>query len=110
MRTWRDRYQAELKKCGQERSDKITIKEMPTKKRGRPMLLDDELDWQVQAYLVRLRGSGCAVNFSIVLGAAKGIVMKHDSNLLDTNGGPISLKKSWAHHLLTRMGMVKLFY
>jgi len=71
------------------------------------MLLGDELDRQVQAYLLRLREAGCVVNSEIVLGAARGIVMKHDSNLLDTNGGPIALKKGWANHLLTRLEMVK---
>ena len=109
VRTWRDSYQAELKKrtCGQAGLDNTTIKQLPSKKRGRPMLLGDELDRQVQAYLLRLREAGCVVNSAIVLGAARGIVMKHDSNLLDTNGGAISLKKGWANHLLTRMGMVK---
>ena len=57
------------------------------------MLLRDELDWQVQAYLWRLRAAGCVVNSAIVLGAARGVVMKHDSNLLDTKGSLISLKK-----------------
>ena len=109
VRTWRDSYQAELKKRtrGQAGLDNTTIKQLPSKKRGRPMLLGDELDRQVQAYLLRLREAGCVVNSEIVLGAARGIVMKHDSNLLDTNGGPIALKKGWANHLLTRMGMVK---
>ena len=70
------------------------------------MLLGDELDRQVQAYLLRLHDAGCLVNSEIVLGAAKGIVMKHDSNLLDNNVGQ-SLKKGRANHLLTRLEMVK---
>ena len=69
MWTWRDHYQAELKKCGRDQaeSDKIAVKEMPSKERGRPVLLGNELDQQVQAYLVKLRESGHAVNSSIVL-------------------------------------------
>ena len=96
VRTWRDSYQAELKKrtCGQAGLDNTTIKQLPSKKRGRPMLLGDELDRQVQAYLLRLREAGCVVNSAIVLGAARGIVMKHDSNLLDTNGGQSLLRRA----------------
>ena len=32
---------------------------------------------------------------------------KHDSNMLSANRGPITLKKTWANWLLSRMGMVK---
>ena len=58
-----------MKKCGRDQaeSDKIAVKEMPSKERGRPVLLGNELDQQVQAYLVKLRESGHAVNSSIVL-------------------------------------------
>ena len=75
VRSWRDSYQAELKKCkyDQRGLDKVAVKEIPSKKRGHPMLLGEELDRQVQAYLLRLRESGCVVNSSIVLGAARGI-------------------------------------
>ena len=33
--------------------------------------------------------------------------MKHDSNLLDINGGSNCSLTSWANHQLTRMGMIK---
>lgn len=78
---------------------------LPAKKKGRPFLLGDELGRQVQAYvMMRLRDAGCVVNSTIVISTATGMVKKHDSNLLATNGGPLTLKKSWANCLLSCIG------
>ena len=57
------------------------IKELPEKKRGRLLLLGDELDKQVKSYIRYLRERGAVVNTAIVLGVAQGIVRNHDSNL-----------------------------
>ena len=61
----------------------------------------------MQAYIWRVREAGGIITSSIVIAAARGLVTKHDSSLLDINGGPISLKKNWANSLLSRMGLVK---
>ena len=74
------------------------------------MLLGDELNRQVQAYLLRLCEAGCVVNSSIVLSAASGIVMKHASNLLDTNGGPISIKSLYPFLMTTPVEKPALNY
>ena len=79
---------------------KIDVDELPTKKRGRPFLLGEDLDRQVRAYLTHLQTA-------ITLGVAEGIVKNEDSNLLATNSGHIVLTKHWAKWLLTRMGFVK---
>ena len=50
---------------------------------------------------------GAVVNSAVVMGAAEGIVMSKDANLLACNGGGINLTKDWAKSLLRRMGMVK---
>ena len=76
-------------------------------KRGRPLLLGEELDQQVQAYLLEYRRNATAVDTTIVIGCAQGLVKDYDSNLLEANGGPIALTKSWAKYLLSRMGFVK---
>ena len=80
---------------------------MPRKKEGRPLLLPDELDHQVQEYLKELRKRGVAINSSIVIATAQGIIMNKDANLLSCNGGCISLTIDWAKSLMTRMGFVK---
>ena len=107
VRTWRDSYTAKLNLRVKRKEDKIDIEELPTKKRGCPFLLGEDLDRQVQAYLTYLRSTGSPVNTAITLGVAEGIVKNEDSNLLATNGGHIVLTKYWAKGLLTRMGFVK---
>ena len=83
------------------------MKELPNRKRGRPLVLGEELDQQVQAYLLEYRRNATVVNTAIVIGCAQGLVKDHDSNLLEANGAPIALTKSWAKYLLSRMGFVK---
>ena len=83
------------------------MKALPEKKRGRPLLLEEELEMQVRAYLTTLRENGAVVNTAIAIACAEGIVRNKDSNLLAPNGGHIALTKHWGRHLLRRMGYVK---
>ena len=106
VRTWRDKYLKELerkRKAGEE----MVVHELPEKKRGRPCLLSDELDKQVQSYLLQLRDNGSVVNTNVAIACALGLVKHHDSNLLKCNGGHLELSKSWAKYLMQRMGFVK---
>ena len=52
----------------------LSIKELPTKKTGRPLMLGKDLDEQVQAYLKERGRIGGVVNAAIVMVSAKGIV------------------------------------
>ena len=70
-------------------------------------MLGQELNRQVQAYLILLHEAGGVVNTSIAIAAAMGIVRRHDSNLLAVNSGHIMLTKHWGQYLLQRMGYVK---
>lgn len=54
-----------------------------------------------------MRVNGAAVNTAIAVACAEGIIKNHDSNLLASNGGHITLTKYWGKHLLNRMGFVK---
>ena len=54
-----------------------------------------------------MRAKGAVVNTAIVMACAEGVVMHHDSNLLDINGGHITITKDWAKSLLFRIGYVK---
>lgn len=81
--------------------------ELPNKKIGRPLLISEELDRQVQEYLRYLREQGSAVNSAIAIATAEGVVRSVDANLLACNGGGINLTKPWTRALLGRMGMVK---
>ena len=97
-------YKSELKR---KRAEPSKITELPPKKRGRPLLLGEELDKQVKAYLLSLRSCGAVVNTAITLTCAHGIVVNEDANLLDCNGSHISLTKHWTENSLHRIGFVK---
>ena len=56
------------------------------KKQGRPLLLGKKLDRQVQDYIKYLRKRGTAVNTSMVMASAEGIVKSKDATLLKDGG------------------------
>ena len=93
-------YLSELKKGSFETShssesggDSKVVQQLPSKKKGRPLLLGEELDKQVCDYLQVLRNNGAAVNTAIVIACGDGIVRSKDVNLLAINGGSITLSK-----------------
>ena len=85
----------------------MTITSLPAKRRCRPLLLGEELDQKVQQYLRAIRKSGGAVSTAIVLGAARGIILKTNRTLLAEYGGHVVLTKDWAKTLMQNMGFVK---
>ena len=71
------------------------------------MLLGEEMDGQLRAYISKMRVNGCPINTAIVIATGQGIVKDYDSNLLSENGGHLNLTKDWAKNLLKRMNYVK---
>ena len=84
-----------------------TVKALPTKDQGRPLLLGQEIDKIVQEYVNNLRIAGAPVTTAIVMGAAKGIVAAKNCSLLKENGGHLEITNTWAMSLLKRMNYVK---
>ena len=72
VRGWRNAYTLELKARKRAGKD-IDVKTLPAKKVGRPPLLDEEIDKEIQKYLLMLREAGGAVNDAIARSAAVGI-------------------------------------
>ena len=109
VRTWRNKYLSELKTSRKSKGEgeDVVVEKLVEKKQGRPFLLGEELDKQVQAYLSDFREGATVVNTAIAIGCVQGLVKHYDSNLLECNGGPIVLTKSWAKSLLQRMGSIK---
>ena len=75
------------------RVEPTEITELPPKKRGCPLLLEEELDEKFKAYLLSLCSCGAVVKTAITLACAEGIVVNEDASLLNVNGGHISLSK-----------------
>ena len=64
---------------------------MPTKVRGRPIILGEKLDHKVKMFVKNLRASGAIVNTTIVIAAARGIVEAENRALLAENGGHLDI-------------------
>ena len=59
------------------------VTSLPTKQRGRPLLLGSTLDSQNKEYIIALRATAGVVNTAIVLAAAEGNVAASDCSLLN---------------------------
>ena len=109
--TWKSKYVTELdckQKAGDfEASGALVVDTLPLKKRGRPLLLGNELDDQVKCYIKDARAAGTPIDTTVVMASGEAIVRKTDKNLLKENGGPIDITKTWAKLLLSRLGFVK---
>ena len=99
-----------LKELTKRKNDELPeVKEFPPKKRGRPLLVGNKLDAQVQLYVKELQNNGAVINIAIVMATAEGLVQHHDVNLLAKHRGPIAIIKHRARSLFLRMqGMLKL--
>ena len=107
MRGWKNSYLRELQERKHSGDDDVAITELPPKKTGRPLLLDEQTDREVQMYLLSLREAGGVVNCAIARASATGIIRRKNSNWLACNGGHILLTKDWSRYLLERMNFVK---
>ena len=112
VRGWVKQYRNELPRAAGELSSETPtgagiVEKLCEKKRGRPLLIGEDLESQVQEFIREVRASGGVINTAITLAAAKGIVLARDANMLSESGGYLSLTSNWAKRLMSRMGLVK---
>ena len=87
------RFEAEyLQALARKRETKDpTVKMLPMKSQGRPLLLGKELDESMQEYIKATRVARGVVNTAIVMAAAMGIVSLSDFMKLKSHGGHIEV-------------------
>ena len=54
-----------------------------------------------------MRSRGTPVGSNIVIGVARGILLKHNRSALKEFGGTVQLSKGWAKQVIHRMGFTK---
>lgn len=81
--------------------EELIVDVLPSKKRGRPVLLGEKLDKHLQQLIITMRTRGTPIGTSVVIGIGQGILMKYKSNC------DIKLNKEWARSVLRRMGFTK---
>ena len=67
------------------------VSEMPTKKRGRPTKLPEELMTKTVSIIKALRLKSAPVSYAVTNAVAKGVIISHDRCLLVEHGGHIKL-------------------
>ena len=85
VRRFKNEYERAIKeqlKSGE--SGGSSVKALPTKPMGRPLLIGEEADRQVRDYVRFLRDSGSAVDTSVVIATGEGVLASIDANLLKT--------------------------
>ena len=109
VRDWKKIYERVLKeKCAiAEPGDEVTVLSLPCKPRGRPTLLGENLDKDLQQLVLELRSRGSPISTSVVLGLGRGLLLKHNKRMLVEFGGSIQLNKEWARSVFRRMGFTK---
>jgi len=77
------------------------IPTLPLNKTGRPLLIGEELDQQVQEYIKYFRETviGAVVNTDVMIATGNGILMSKDANLLSS----ITLAKAWAKYCIIEL-------
>ena len=107
VRLFKKKYCEEVQRHRIPGTEFKELTSLPERKRGRKVMLGEQLDGKVQAYIKALRGAGTPIGSNIVMAAAEGIVRAYDRTLLVDHGGTIAMTKTWALSLLGRMGYVK---
>ena len=79
---------------------------LPPKKRGRPVLLGDDVDQKLQLYVRKVREGGEVITARILIAAARGIIAACNHSSLVEFGGHVQLSRHWAYSLLHRMKFV----
>ncbi len=99
VRSFKRLYIEEVSKKRRAGESQIVCK-LPSKKRGRPVLLGKRLDDIVQEYILNVRAAGGTINIAIVIAGAQGLVKSVNRTMLAEYGGPATLTRGWAKSLL----------
>ena len=90
-----------MKNRGKKKSTS-PIKSIPSKRRGRPLILG-MVDKKIRDFLIALRQRGGVVNSTIAIAAAKGLIQSSS----DPDLKRMKINTSWAQSLFRRMGFVR---
>ena len=100
VRLIRDSYRCQVNtriKLGES----AVLSSLPERKRGRPKLIGDNVDQQVQLYIKNVREGGGNVSARVVMGAAQDTLEYYGKDDLAK-----LINRHWAYSLLKRMDFV----
>ncbi len=103
VRTWVGKYKDQQKKLLKAGETDLRVKAIPSAKRGRPLLLGNDLDAQAKEYIRALRDKHSVVTVPVTMAVGTAIIESRNRMFLSKNGGSIEITKAWARSLLYRM-------
>ena len=80
VQPWLKKYMENLKEKKKAKNENITLK--IGQMRGRPLLLDAELDLQLRSMIASLRTGGAGINIYIIRGVPMGLVQSNRKKLV----------------------------
>uniref|UniRef100_A0A1X7TK23 Uncharacterized protein n=1 Tax=Amphimedon queenslandica TaxID=400682 RepID=A0A1X7TK23_AMPQE len=102
------KYSEALLQSASGNEEDSTVTSLPKGKQGRPFVLGEDMDREVQDFIRAQRDIGAVVTRSTVIASGKaGVVMRHNKFYLKEFGGQMDLTKHWAESILHRMKFVK---
>uniref|UniRef100_A0A1X7U266 HTH CENPB-type domain-containing protein n=1 Tax=Amphimedon queenslandica TaxID=400682 RepID=A0A1X7U266_AMPQE len=109
VRDWKNMYEKELKEKSKSAGvgEDVRVVSLPGKTRGQPPLLGEKLDKCLQEIIKEMRCRGTPIGSTIVVAVARGILLKHNRQMMEEFGGSLKPNKSWAKQVLWRMGFSK---
>ena len=103
VRDWKVKYQKAF-----ESNKEVNFFVLP--RQGRPSKMSDELTTEVKSILHNLRVSGGAVTQKNVIAIGNWVLKARYSEMLEENGGSITLTAEWARGVLKSLDWVKRRY
>ena len=91
VRTWKMKYLKELSQRRRAGTVDMEVTSLPSKRRGRPLMLGEKLDMKVKSYFQAVRERGGVLTTAITMASATAIVRREDRNLLLKNGGSVDI-------------------
>ena len=88
-------------------SPESTIAELLPKKEGRPFLLSEHMDMQLQLCLKKVMDQGGVISASVIVAATQGLLLSMDHIQLVEKGGHIKLSRVYVYYLLERMKFMR---
>uniref|UniRef100_A0A1X7V4V5 Uncharacterized protein n=1 Tax=Amphimedon queenslandica TaxID=400682 RepID=A0A1X7V4V5_AMPQE len=101
------KYSEALLQSASGNKEYSTVTSLPKGKQGRPFVLGEDMDHEMQDFIRAQRDNGAVMTRSTVIASGEGVVMRHNKFYLKEFGGQMDLTKHWAESILHRMKFVK---
>ncbi len=91
VRNFKKMYIEERNRKRTAGEDYTMIDTLPSKKRGKPLIVGERIDAAIQEYVLEVRRHNGSINTAVVCAGARGLLKSMDATRLAEYGGPATL-------------------